>query len=147
MLAAIALPFIGGMMLSGTMKDFDKAVEGREELEARPHGIELPLRARDYLLQPYLDSVEKRGEVSLVLVDGEPSHAVLRLPRHDGFVAAGDQDGIIEVHEISARESEIARARPWGAPPLKPDTVRSRQSANRFPAAPCALRLPTSSWS
>lgn len=46
---------------------------------AQTHLDEL-LDAGDVLVQPYLDTVEHRGELSVVLIDGRVSHAVRKTP-------------------------------------------------------------------
>jgi hypothetical protein len=42
------------------------------------------LPPEDLLLQPYLPSVESGGEVSVIVIDGQPTHAVSKAPRFHG---------------------------------------------------------------
>jgi len=51
-----------------------------------------------FMLQPYLDSVERDGELSIIAIDGEPSHAIRKVP------AAGD---------YRVQEDWGARDEPW----------------------------------
>lgn len=47
-----------------------------------PWPADLP--SEDLLLQPYLPSVENGGEVSVIVIDGKPTHAVTKAPRFHG---------------------------------------------------------------
>jgi len=53
-----------------------------------------------FMLQPYLKAVESRGELSIIVIDGEPSHAIRKVP------AAGD---------YRVQEDWGARDEPWQA--------------------------------
>jgi glutathione synthase/RimK-type ligase-like ATP-grasp enzyme len=54
---------------------------GPEPAAEAQHHLDRLLAAGDVLVQPYLASVEHRGELSVIVVDGEVSHAVRKLPR------------------------------------------------------------------
>jgi glutathione synthase/RimK-type ligase-like ATP-grasp enzyme len=71
---AVVKPAVGGSSEGVARVERDTAAA------AQPHLDEL-LAAGDVLVQPYLASVETRGELSVVVVDGEVSHAVRKLPR------------------------------------------------------------------
>jgi glutathione synthase/RimK-type ligase-like ATP-grasp enzyme len=54
-------------------------------VEAGQRHLDTLLAAGDVLVQPYLPSVETRGELSVIVVDGEVSHAVRKLPSAGEF--------------------------------------------------------------
>jgi glutathione synthase/RimK-type ligase-like ATP-grasp enzyme len=56
----------------------DAVEEGQRHLDAL-------LTVGDAMVQPYLSTVETRGELSVVVVDGEVSHAVRKLPAAGEF--------------------------------------------------------------
>ena len=60
---------------------------------------------RDVLVQPFMDRVESHGERSLVAIDGELSHAVLKHPRF-----AGERERVEGPMPIDASERELAEA-------------------------------------
>lgn len=57
----------------------------------------------DALVQPYLPEIEQRGERSLVVVDGEITHALRKAPRF-----AGQPEGITPVDDASDEERALA---------------------------------------
>ncbi|MBU6159760.1 MAG: hypothetical protein KGO50_01455 [Myxococcales bacterium] len=58
----------------------------------------------DVLVQPFLSSVYTRGEKSLVHVDGEFTHAVIKYPRF-----AGQSESVTGPHGADADELKLAR--------------------------------------
>jgi len=66
------------------------------------------LRDNDVMVQPYLTSVERRGEVSLVYVNGEISHAVRKTPRPGDFRVQPMWGGSVAPVKPQAREREVA---------------------------------------
>jgi glutathione synthase/RimK-type ligase-like ATP-grasp enzyme len=58
--------------------DADRADDGQRHLDAL-------LATGDAMVQPYLPSVETRGELSVIVVDGEVSHAVRKRPAAGEF--------------------------------------------------------------
>jgi glutathione synthase/RimK-type ligase-like ATP-grasp enzyme len=53
---------------------------GSDDLAAGQRHLDALLADGDVMVQPYLPAVESRGELSVVVVDGEVSHAVRKLP-------------------------------------------------------------------
>jgi glutathione synthase/RimK-type ligase-like ATP-grasp enzyme len=88
---------------------------------------------RDAMVQPYIRSVEARGERSVVVLDGVPSHAVRKSPRF-----SGDDESVTRValdddeREFAMRvlEAAVDAVRP-GAPLLyaRVDTARDERGA------------------
>lgn len=84
--------------------------------ESSPDGLK---RAEDHLknltpgrpmiLQPYLDRVETEGEYSIILFDGEPSHAVRKYPVAGDYRVQDDHGGKDEPFKLE--ESVITLSR------------------------------------
>lgn len=64
----------------------------------------------DMLVQPYIPSVVTKGELSLVFVDGEFTHAVRKRAPAGDFRVHDDYGGSVELDEPSGRELATARA-------------------------------------
>lgn len=77
------------------------------------------------LLQPYLESVEAKGEISLVLFDGQPSHAVRKVPQPGDYRVqddhgAHDEPLAISDELVEASQKMLEAARGSGALPSDP---------------------------
>ncbi|HPF28337.1 MAG TPA: hypothetical protein P5528_06235 [Steroidobacteraceae bacterium] len=72
-----------------------------QEDAARQHAAALQAAGRTVLVQPYLSSVEQRGETALMFFDGAYSHAIRKGPllRVDG----GDVQGLYATEDITTR--------------------------------------------
>lgn len=81
-----------------------------EGLAAATAHLERLLPAEDFLLQPYLASVETRGEVSAVFLDGEPTHAVRKLPVPGDYRVQDDFGASDEPTALTGEELELVRA-------------------------------------
>ncbi len=62
----------------------------------------------DAVVQPYLASVERSGEVSVVCIEGEPTHAVRKLPADGDFLVHAHRGGSREPTALTARLADIA---------------------------------------
>lgn len=62
----------------------------------------------DMMLQPYQYSITKKGEISLVVIDGEFTHAVLKKAKPGDFRVQDDFGGTVHPYEPSHIEMEIA---------------------------------------
>ena len=81
---------------------------------------------RPVLVQPYLDAVDHEGEVSVVVIDGVPSHAVRKVPAlsEGGY---GDASETVEISaELAAAVGRVLAAEPLakGLPFARVDLVR-----------------------
>lgn len=65
------------------------------------------LVSEDLLLQPYLERVETLGERSVVVVDGEPAHAVIKLPVPGDFRVQVDHGATDRPHTLDAAERDL----------------------------------------
>jgi glutathione synthase/RimK-type ligase-like ATP-grasp enzyme len=62
----------------------------------------------DMLLQPYLVGVQQRGELSVVVIDGECTHAVRKIPAAGDFRVHEDHGGSVAPVELTQQEFEAA---------------------------------------
>jgi glutathione synthase/RimK-type ligase-like ATP-grasp enzyme len=62
------------------------------------------------MVQPYLESIESVGELSLIYFDSRFSHAVRKVPQAGDFRVQPEFDGIITAHVPSAAERAAAEA-------------------------------------
>lgn len=65
--------------------------------------------AGDVLVQPFLGRVRDRGELSVVLVDGEVSHAVRKLPEAGEYRVQAERGARHEAVELDADTAALAR--------------------------------------
>jgi glutathione synthase/RimK-type ligase-like ATP-grasp enzyme len=79
-------------------------IDDLDPAAAQPQ-VDALLQAGDVLVQPFLERVETQGELSVVVIDGEASHAVRKRP----------QDGEYRVQEERGARHELV--------PLDPDAV------------------------
>ena len=86
------------------------------------------LERGDAMAQPFLPSITG-GELSIICLDGEPSHAVRKTPRAGDIRVQPEHGGLVERAEPDAREAEVARqvlaALPHPALYARVDLVRS----------------------
>lgn len=95
-----------------------------EQLEAAAAHFDRLIIARDVMLQPYLTSVEREGELSAIYFDGALSHAVRKIPTkgdyrvQDDFGALDraerlDDEAITLAERTLAGLNELARHHAW----------------------------------
>jgi glutathione synthase/RimK-type ligase-like ATP-grasp enzyme len=86
------------------------------------------LERGDAMAQPFLGSITG-GELSIICLDGEPSHAVRKTPRAGDIRVQPEHGGLVERAEPDEREAEVARtvlaALPHPALYARVDLVRS----------------------
>ena len=63
----------------------------------------------DVLAQPYNPSIEEQGEVSLIFVAGEYSHAVRKIPATGDFRVQKKHGGSVVDHEPTSAERSVAK--------------------------------------
>jgi glutathione synthase/RimK-type ligase-like ATP-grasp enzyme len=68
-----------------------------------------PRGAVDVVIQPYLDSVERDGEISVVCLDGQPSHAVWKKPALGEFRIHEHRGGTAEPIPLRRDHADLAR--------------------------------------
>ena len=97
--------------ISAGSKDTARYTEDQLD-DAIEHALRVLGEGRDVMVQPYISSVDDRGETGMVLIDGRFSHAF----RKGALLLDGpaDVDGLFAVEQISATtptDAELALAR------------------------------------
>lgn len=82
---------------------------GRGETRRGQRHMDRLLEAEDVLLQPFLPSVQTRGEISLIYLDGGFSHAVIKRPKGGDWRAQDEHGGTTDLAHPRADEIEIAQ--------------------------------------
>jgi glutathione synthase/RimK-type ligase-like ATP-grasp enzyme len=62
----------------------------------------------DVIVQPYLDSVERDGEISIVCLEGRPSHAVRKKPAVGEFRIHEHRGGAVELVPLQPDYADLA---------------------------------------
>ncbi len=89
--------------ISAAAKDTYKLhPDNLEQHEARYREL---IKRESMMLQPFQDSVLERGELSLMMIGGKYSHAVLKKPKKGDFRVQDDFGGT--VHDYTPTEAEI----------------------------------------
>lgn len=60
------------------------------------------------LLQPFIPSIEDHGEVTLVVIDGQYTHAVRKIAAAGDFRVQNDHGGRVVAHEATPQERSLA---------------------------------------
>jgi glutathione synthase/RimK-type ligase-like ATP-grasp enzyme len=84
-------------------------VAGPEALDAGQRHLDELLADGDAMVQPYLDAVERRGELSVVVVDGEVTHAVRKRPAAGEFRIQEEYGGRAEPEPVAPEVAALAR--------------------------------------
>jgi len=82
---------------------------GEVDLDSGQRHLDELLAVGDVLVQPYLDAVADRGELSVVVVDGDVSHAVRKLPRAGEYRIQEGYGGRYVPQEVDAEVAALAR--------------------------------------
>lgn len=87
-------------------------LEGETARAAAQHHLDVLLAGHDVMIQPYLPTVETQGETSVVLFDGEVSHAVRKVPPRDEYRIQSQFGGVytpVDVLDEGAEPAALAR--------------------------------------
>lgn len=82
----------------------------RDAVSAGQRHLDRLLPHEDMLLQPYLESITTNGEVSLVFLEGELSHAAVKRAPSGDFRVHDDFGGTLDLHTPSDAEVAVGRA-------------------------------------
>lgn len=82
---------------------------GPDALDAGQRHLDELLADGDAMVQPYLDAVERRGELSVVVVAGEVTHAVRKRPAAGDFRIQEEYGGRADPEPVSAEVAALAR--------------------------------------
>lgn len=76
-----------------------------ENLKDHEDRFRVLIKGESMMLQPFQKSVTERGELSLMMIAGEFTHAVLKVAKHGDFRVQDDFGG--SVHEYTPTQAEI----------------------------------------
>lgn len=77
---------------------------------AGQHHLDALTATGDVLVQPYLPTIETHGELSVILFDGEVSHAVRKRPGQGAFLVQIDRGGTYEpLEQVPDEAARLAR--------------------------------------
>ncbi|MEI8050841.1 MAG: hypothetical protein WCI12_05345 [Actinomycetes bacterium] len=83
--------------------------ERHQRDEALTHMANLQQAGRAAMVQPYLELVDDLGETGIIVIDGEPSHAIQKAPML--VVSELDRTGLFRTESIRPREPSAAEVR------------------------------------
>ena len=81
-----------------------------ENVERGQAHLDRLLPFEDMLVQPYMPAVTRGGELSIVFIDGEFTHAVRKMPAPHDFRVHVDHGGSVTSVRLDARELAAAQA-------------------------------------
>jgi hypothetical protein len=64
----------------------------------------------DVLIQPYIDAIESKGELSIVCIEGEASHVVRKIPADGDFRTQEEHGAAIAAVDVEDGHRSLARA-------------------------------------
>jgi glutathione synthase/RimK-type ligase-like ATP-grasp enzyme len=82
---------------------------GRVGLPAAQRHLDALLTTGDVLVQPYLEAIEAQGELSVVVIDGEVTHAVRKRPAGGDFRVQEEYGGAAVVEDPDPQVAALAR--------------------------------------
>lgn len=106
----------------------------QDELEHAQSFLDDCLQRVGMLIQPYLPGVEREGELSVIVIDGAPTHAVRKVPVPGDYRVQDDFDGKDYAIELSDELGALAtRALAEAGRILETDLLYARVDALRGP--------------
>jgi len=88
-------------------------IKNEEVSEVQKGDLQKILDSSDVLLQPFQSFVKSHGEISMVLIDGEFSHAVKKTPPSGEFVIHGGKEECftpsIEEIQLAERSLQVSK--------------------------------------
>lgn len=82
---------------------------GEVDLATAQSHLDGLLGTGDVMVQPFLDAVAERGELSVIVVDGEVSHAVRKLPRRGEYRIQSTYGGRYTREPVTPEVDALAR--------------------------------------
>lgn len=95
-------------------------------------------RQGPWILQPFVPAIRELGELSVVLIEGEPTHAVRRRPPADDFRAQERLGGSVEGIEAPDDVRDLAKA---VVKDLEPSPLYARVDLVAYEGAPALMEL------
>lgn len=143
---AVVKPLIGATARRQIRVDAGDAAD----LRASQAHLDEALREEDMLVQPYVASVEREGEVSLISFGGEYSHAVRKRPKAGDYRVQADWGGSYANAEPTRDEQEAseraigaipAAMRALGETPPDEPLLYARVDLVEFEGAPAVIEV------
>jgi glutathione synthase/RimK-type ligase-like ATP-grasp enzyme len=79
-----------------------------ENVHAHQSVLDGLLVGEDMILQPFINSIPTLGELSLIVMNGEVTHAVRKIAKPGDFRVQDDFGGSVHPHEATKEEQEFA---------------------------------------
>ncbi len=76
------------------------------ELEQSFHSL---IEKEAYMIQPFQKNIVEQGEISLMCIAGEVTHAVLKIAKEGDFRVQDDFGGTVHIHKPTSEEIDFAR--------------------------------------
>ena len=93
-------------VVSGAAKNtFRFSKNTLQELDAKYREL---IEQEDLMLQPFLTSIPHTGEVSIVVIGSNPTHAVLKKAKEGDFRVQDDFGGTVQVYQPTSEELSVA---------------------------------------
>lgn len=93
-------------MVGSTARETLRFTCDRDGLAAAQTHVDRLLPREGLMLQPYRENVETEGELSLIVIDGEPTHGVRKVPVPGDYRVQDDFDAADMPHTFTAAEME-----------------------------------------
>lgn len=93
-------------VVSGAARDTHRIA--RVDACARQPLLDQSLQREAMLVQPFVPGVTAQGEVSVIVVGGEPTHAVRKVPKPGDFRVQDDHGGTVHAHVAARDELDFA---------------------------------------
>lgn len=93
-------------------------LSNREEIRSREGAIQHALADADYLIQPFISTIQAQGEWSLIYIEGEYSHAVHKMPAKDGFLIHTQHGGRFQYQDPPSEILHLGNQAAKGLPSI-----------------------------
>ncbi len=82
-------------------------IRGAEDRAPGQRLFDKLIREGDVIVQPFLDTIATEGEISIICIDGEPSHALRKIPKPGDWRSQEEFDAHHTRHEITTEERAL----------------------------------------
>ncbi len=97
-------------VIGSTARETLRFDSGRNGIKQATRHLDRMLAGESMMLQPYLSAVETEGELSVILIDGQVSHCVRKIPVPGDYRVQDDFGASDEPIELSAPDLDLARS-------------------------------------
>lgn len=75
-------------------------IRSPSELDDLLHSFFSKMEGREFMVQPFIDEVQEKGEWSLVYLDGKYSHSLKKVPKKGSFYVQDEKGGTVHFDEL-----------------------------------------------